>query len=181
MPLSNNSILPEFLYNLFNGITKEVKAVNNISLKECVDIINTKSSMLFSRNINQDDFITQLQNNISKVILESDITSYEGIESRLEELQQELLNKINTRENYDDIADEILKLRELQQKSTLDSATRNELLNRISELQEFIKNQSTTITEFDEKLIRRLINKIWVFDDRLVFEFKTGLTIDIHN
>ncbi|MBR5508005.1 MAG: recombinase family protein, partial [Clostridia bacterium] len=130
---------------------------------------------------NQDDFITQLQNNISKVILESDITSYEGIESRLEELQQELLNKINTRENYDDIADEILKLRELQQKSTLDSATRNELLNRISELQEFIKNQSTTITEFDEKLIRRLINKIWVFDDRLVFEFKTGLTIDIHN
>jgi len=130
---------------------------------------------------NQDAFITQLQNNITKVILESDVTSYEGIEARLGVLQQELLKKINAKENYDDIADEILKLRELQQKSTLNSAARNELLNRITDLQEFIKNQSATITDFDEKLVKRLIEKIQVFDDKLVFEFKTGLTIDIDN
>lgn len=130
---------------------------------------------------NQDAFITQLQNNITKVILESDVTSYEGIEARLGVLQQELLKKINAKENYDDIADEILKLRELQQKSALNSAARNELLNRITDLQEFIKNQSATITDFDEKLVKRLIEKIQVFDDKLVFEFKTGLTIDINN
>ena len=119
--------------------------------------------------------------NITKVILESDVTSYEGIESRLGVLQQELLKKINAKENYDDIADEILKLRELQQKSTLNSAARNELLNRITDLQEFIKNQSATITTFDEKLVKRLIEKIQVFDDKLVFEFKTGITIGIYN
>ena len=49
----------------------------------------------------------------------------------------------------------------------------------IQDLQDFIKSQPTTITEFDETLVKRLITKITVFEDRFTIDFKSGVTIDI--
>ena len=49
----------------------------------------------------------------------------------------------------------------------------------IQDLQDFIKAQPTTITEFDETLVKRLIMKITVFEDHFTVEFKSGITIDI--
>ena len=52
-------------------------------------------------------------------------------------------------------------------------------MNRIKELQDFIAGQETDITEFDEALVRKLIEKITVFEDRFTIDFKSGVTIDI--
>ena len=41
------------------------------------------------------------------------------------------------------------------------------------------KNQPSTITEFDETLVSRLIAKITVFDDHFTVDFKSGITINI--
>ena len=49
----------------------------------------------------------------------------------------------------------------------------------IQDLQDFIKSQPTTITEFDEVLVKRLITKITVFEDHFTIDFKSGVTIDI--
>ena len=38
--------------------------------------------------------------------------------------------------------------------------------------------QTGDITEFDDKLVRKLIEKATVYDDRLVVEFKSGLEIE---
>ena len=43
----------------------------------------------------------------------------------------------------------------------------------------FLQEQPTTITEYDELLIRRLIEKITVYEDKFTVEFKSGLTVDI--
>ena len=43
----------------------------------------------------------------------------------------------------------------------------------------FIHQQPTTITEFDETLVKRLITKITVFEDHFTIDFKSGVTIDI--
>ena len=43
----------------------------------------------------------------------------------------------------------------------------------------FIRQQPTTITEFDETLVKRLITKITVFEDHFTIDFKSGVTIDI--
>ena len=40
-------------------------------------------------------------------------------------------------------------------------------------------NQETDIAEFDETLVRRLIENITVFQDHFTSESKSGLTIDI--
>lgn len=63
--------------------------------------------------------------------------------------------------------------------SELDSHHREEAMNRIKELQDFIVGQETDITEFDEALVKKLIEKITVFADHFIVEFKSGTTIDI--
>ena len=45
--------------------------------------------------------------------------------------------------------------------------------------EDFIRQQPTTITEFDETLVSRLIAKITVFEDYFTVDFKSGVTIDI--
>lgn len=53
------------------------------------------------------------------------------------------------------------------------------MIKSIRDLQDFVKSQPATITEFDEKLVSRLIAKITVFEDHFTVEFKSGITIDI--
>ena len=60
-----------------------------------------------------------------------------------------------SKEDYDEIADEIFRLRELRQKTTVDTAARDEQIKRINDLQDYISQQTTYLTEFDESLVRR--------------------------
>lgn len=94
-------------------------------------------------------------------------------------LQQELLQKATNKESYDEIADEIFKLRELRQKNTVDTVARDEQLQRINNLQDFIKEQTTDLTVFDETLVKRWLKQITVWDDHFTVELKSGLSIDI--
>lgn len=51
--------------------------------------------------------------------------------------------------------------------------------NSITEIHDFINKQTTKIDEYDEKIVNRLIQKITVFDDYLVVEFKSGVSVEI--
>ena len=44
---------------------------------------------------------------------------------------------------------------------------------------EFLNEQKQNLMEYDEQLVRRLIEKITVHDDRLVIEFKSSMEINI--
>lgn len=57
-------------------------------------------------------------------------------DEKLMALQQELIQKANSKEDYDEIADEIFRLRELRQKTTVDTAARDEQIKRINDLQD---------------------------------------------
>ena len=61
----------------------------------------------------------QLQQNIASVIRASAAITTNGIDEKLMELQQELVKKANNKEAYDEIADEIFKLREQHEKCTV--------------------------------------------------------------
>ena len=50
---------------------------------------------------------------------------------------------------------------------------------RISEMQQFLAEQQQDITEYDEQLVRRLIEKITVYDERVTVEFKSGTSVDV--
>lgn len=83
------------------------------------------------------------------------------------------------KEDYNDIADEIFQLREMKQKNFTDTAVRDEQVKRINELNEFIKQQDSELTEFDESLARRWLKEIVVWDDRFSVELKSGVSIKI--
>ncbi|SHK43736.1 hypothetical protein SAMN02745243_02942 [Hespellia stercorisuis DSM 15480] len=81
--------------------------------------------------------------------------------------------------NSDAIADEIYRLRELKQQPEVEGVQRDEQINRIAELHDFIKAQPTELTAFDETLVRRMIEKIAVYDDFFTITFKSGISVDI--
>jgi site-specific DNA recombinase len=123
--------------------------------------------------------LNTLQTNIATVIKQGDTLSPEVIDERLPELQKELVKKANQKDDYDAIADEILRLRDMRKQAEVDTVVKDEQMRLIQDLQDFIRQQPTTITEFDETLVKRLIMKITVFEDHFTVEFKSGITIDI--
>lgn len=126
------------------------------------------------------NYLDVLQGNIATVIKTSTATSEEAIDQRLMELQKEIISKANNKEAYDTIADEIFRLRELKHQSEIEGVTRDEHIKRISELHDFItQNPHTKLTEFDEPLVRRLLQKVTVYDDYYTVEFKSGVGVDI--
>jgi len=100
-------------------------------------------------------------------------------DERLREFQKELVKKANQKDDYDAIADEILRFRDMRKQAEVDSVVKDEQMCLIQDLQDFIHQQPTTITEFDETLVKRLIMKITVFEDHFTINFKSGITINI--
>ena len=43
----------------------------------------------------------------------------------------------------------------------------------------FLREQLTTLTEYDEAPVRRLIEKITIYEDKFTVEFKSGVTVDV--
>ena len=43
----------------------------------------------------------------------------------------------------------------------------------------FLEEQTGAITEYSEVLVRRLIEKITFFDEKMTVKFKSGLEIDV--
>lgn len=127
----------------------------------------------------KDSVITALQENVETVILQEDESSAENIEARLEELQKELLKRANSKKDYNSIADEIYRLRDLKQNALVESAEGEGLKKRIAEMREFLDSQPTEVLEYDEQLVRRLVEKVTVYDERFEVEFKSGMTVDV--
>ena len=71
------------------------------------------------------------------------------------------------------------RLRELKQNALVESAEWEGLKQRIREMWEFLEQQSTEVTEYDELLVRRLIEKVTVYDERFEVEFKSGTKMDV--
>lgn len=120
-----------------------------------------------------------LQKNVEAVFTGADGVPLSEIDSQLEELQKELLKVANSKGNYDAIADEIYHLREVRQNALVENAEREGMKKRISEMQQFLSGQTQEVTEYDEQLVRRLIEKITVCDEWVTVEFKSGTSVDV--
>jgi site-specific DNA recombinase len=128
----------------------------------------------------KNSFLAILKKNIETVLSEDLDESTSDIDKRLEELQTELIQKANLKEEYNNIVNEIYRLRDLRQETLSRNALRQDKRDRIAEMTDFLNMQTGGITEFDDKLVRKLIEKATVYNDRLVVEFKSGLEIEVN-
>jgi alpha-galactosidase len=90
-----------------------------------------------------------------------------------------LVEKVNHRENYDDLAEQIHRLQAEKAQRESNSATKKRNAQAVRDLQEFIRSQGKEITEYDEKLVRRLVERITISDKTVTVQFKSGQSVEI--
>ncbi|HEM5982589.1 TPA: DNA recombinase [Streptococcus suis] len=127
---------------------------------------------------NKEPFLSTLQKNIATVLNEENDNTTDDIDRRLEELQQQLLIQAKSKNDYEDVADEIYRLRELKQNALVENADREGKRQRIAEMTDFLNKQSRELEEYDEQLVRRLIEKVTIYEAKLTVEFQSGIEID---
>lgn len=155
------------------GLECHARTVNELDLQEIV--LTALNELLGDKSKYQ----KQLQLNIASVVRTSASITTDGIDEQLLELQKELLKKVNNKEAYDEIADQIFKLREQRENCTVDTAARDAQIARINDLQDFIKQQSATLEVFDETLVKRRLKQITIWNDHCTVELKSGLKVDV--
>lgn len=127
----------------------------------------------------RDVFLPVLEKNIKEVLENESGEQIAEIDRRLKELQQELLRLANSKKQYGDVVNRIHKLREQRQDVMAQDAERDGRRQRIEEMRAFLEGQVNEPLAYDEQLVRRLVEKITVYENRLMVEFKSGLEINV--
>ena len=73
----------------------------------------------------------------------------------------------------------MIRLREEKHRLQVENAEKENVKQRVTELEEAIDELSREKLEYEETLVRRLIEKDTVYDDRFTVEFKSGIDIDV--
>lgn len=117
-----------------------------------------------------------LKNAIKEVLI--DRKSIVEIDGQLKVLQQQLVGSSNDEERYNELVDRILELQAKRQDVITNNALQKGVKKRIEDMQVFLK-ESKLMEEYDEQLVRKMINKITVHEKRFEVEFKSGTVVDI--
>jgi len=59
------------------------------------------------------------------------------------------------------------------------NVSRESRRRRIAEIDEFLKEQVVRLEEYDDKLVRMLVEKVMVFEGNIKVEFKSGVEIEV--
>lgn len=124
-------------------------------------------------------FMDILNRNIAVVMNQVDSREVELIERKLEQLQKELLKLANNNQDYSIIANEIYRLRDEKEAALAKNAGFANQKQRMAEMTKFLKEQKDTMQEYDEQIVRKLIEKITVYDEKVTVTFKSEMEIDV--
>lgn len=125
------------------------------------------------------DILPVLKENIWTTVNGDTEEKLAAVDATIREKQDELLNAGKDQAKIDEIGDAIISLRQERQDILTAAAKNTELQERIDGLAAFMDEQTAVVTEYSETLVRRLIEKITVYDEKLTVEFKSGLEIDV--
>ncbi len=121
-----------------------------------------------------------IKENIEKAITGDGSRQIEEIDKEMLEVQEELLKVANAKKDYTELADRVEELRNEKENILLEMAEEKNEQSRLKELEEFLESQQLEIDSYDEELVRKLIDEIVVYDEKLKVVFKSGIEIDIN-
>lgn len=101
------------------------------------------------------------------------------VDAKIADLQQELLKKAKANQDYELLGKEITRLREEKYQLQLEDANKEGLRQKIAEMGATFTEIGGEVTEYDERLVRKLIERITVYDDHFTVEFKSGLETEV--
>jgi superfamily I DNA/RNA helicase len=127
----------------------------------------------------KDELLPVFKANVERVLGSSNSAAVAEVDEKLLAIQKELLKKADARQGYDDLADQIEALRDEKQRLLMEDANSASLRQQLETIEDFLNEQQEAVTEYDEMLVRKLIDKVTVYDDHLAFEFKSGIEMDV--
>ena len=89
------------------------------------------------------------------------------------------MKQANAKKDYSEVADAIYSLREQRQNVLAAEAEQDGRRQRMEEMKILLEEQADIPLEYDEQLVRRLVEKVSVYEEELVVEFKSGLEIRV--
>lgn len=127
---------------------------------------------------NRDTVIPALKENIESVVGTDYEDEIEVIDEMIRKKQKELLDAGRDESRIDAIGDKIISLRERRSQLLTQAALHRDEADKIKLMIRYIEEQDGK-AEYSESLVRRLVSKITVYDNKVTVEFKTGLSIDV--
>lgn len=80
-------------------------------------------------------------------------------------------------QDISEIGDKILELKEEKQNLLLKKAATDNSKQRIEEMLEFMDQNDFIDLEFDDILVRRLVERVLVIDEQITIKFKSGIEV----
>ena len=120
-----------------------------------------------------------LRENIESSLEEVTSNQIAAIDEQMKSMQQELLATVNSKNTGDELGMEIRRLRDEKQALQNEQASRQDLRTRLDEMMRFLNDLPCELTEYEEDYVRTLLEKITVYDDYFIVEFKSGIGIQI--
>ena len=127
----------------------------------------------------KDAILPELRENIRSVLEEDTDAQIAEVDAAIEQKHAELLTAGFDQEKTNEISVAIINLQEKRQKILTMVAARKDVKERIEDLSSFLNEQVEAVTEYSDVLVRRLIERIIIYDKILVVEFKSTLEIEV--
>ncbi len=120
-----------------------------------------------------------LKQNIESTVFDDLEAKIESIDEQLAELQQQMLDNSGDNALVEELGDQIDDLRGDRQDILTEAAERTDLQARMNDMISFLEEMPVAVTEYSEALARRLIERISIFDEKIVVELKSGLQMEV--
>ena len=90
-----------------------------------------------------------------------------------------MIDNSGDREPVEQLEDRMDDLREDRQDILAEAAERTDLQTRMNDMIAFLEEMPVAVTEYSEVLARRLVERITIFDEKIVVELKSGLQMEV--
>lgn len=79
----------------------------------------------------------------------------------------------------DALGDQIDELRAERQSILAEATERSDLQERMNDMISFLDEMPTMLTEYSDAITRRRVEKITIYDEKIVVELKSGLQMEV--
>ena len=163
----------------------------------CVSRIEKGGSACPARTINEEELqaaviyavnkLFSCKNRVIPTLMENVCSVIDGgmdekiaeIDRLIREKQTELLANEKDMVKAEEIGNRIIELREEKQRLLTDGALEQDKIERLEDMKNFLDGQNDFLTEYSDALTRRLVEKVTVYDEKIMVLFRSGLEIEL--
>ena len=120
-----------------------------------------------------------LKQNIESTVLGDLEDRLAMVDQKLADLQAQMISVSGDEAAVDALGEQIDGLRAERQNILAEAAERSDLQERMNDMISFLDEMPEALTEYSDVITRRLVEKITIYDEKIVVELKSGLQVEV--